>query len=131
MIRQVYSRLIVKFLFFLFVLLIDPYSHLRHWLPFFPHQTKELKHSIQNVWLQFRGCSAAQNTPPPNGARQNSRPYYFLCTLQHRRRHGRSSDHIRVRVLHHPVGVYFSRMTVSLYIIPYITYTIPENGMLM
>ena len=40
-------------------LLIGPYSHLRHWLPFFPHQTKELKHSIKQFRLQFRGRSAA------------------------------------------------------------------------
>ena len=30
--------------------------------------------------------TSVQNTPPSNGARQNSRPYYFLCTPPPRRR---------------------------------------------
>ena len=58
-------------MFFSFFLVIDPYSHLRHWLPFFPYQTKELKHSIKQFRLQFQGRSATvcfglqvQNTPP-------------------------------------------------------------------
>ena len=93
-----YSRLIVESCFFSFFLLIDPYSHLRHWLPFFPHQTKELKHSIKQFPLQFRGRLAAvcfglqvQNTPLPNGARQNICPYYFPCAPPPRRRHRRAA----------------------------------------
>ena len=56
-----------------------------------------------------------------------SRPLLWITDFCY----GRRSDHIPVGVLHHPVGVNFSIMTVSLYIIPYIIYTIPEDGMLM
>ena len=47
-----YSRLIVESCFLFCFLLIDPYSHLRHWLPFFPHQTKELK--LNNFDYNFK-----------------------------------------------------------------------------
>ena len=56
-----------------------------------------------------------------------SRPLLWITDFCY----GRRSYHIPVGVLHHPVGVNFSIMTVSLYIIPYIIYTIPEDGMLM
>ena len=45
-------------------------------------------------------------TPPPNTARQNSRPYYFLCTPPHRRRVMRSPATLHATVLFHSVAAH-------------------------
>ena len=57
--------------------------------------------------LPSRSCcflNKVQNTPPPNGAHQNSRPYYFLCAPPHRRRQARTGTTLHATVLFHSVA---------------------------
>ncbi len=57
-----------------------------------------------NTMTKPRHKTKVQNTPPPNGVRQNSRPYYFLCTPPHRRWQAHRPATLHATVLFHSVA---------------------------